>query len=71
MDETLLLAINQGWAHPWLDAFLGWVSQRESFSFPLLLIILALLWHRARGAGIKLWLLMALVIAYLLQGKVG
>lgn len=62
MDENLLLAINQGWAHPWLDVLLGWVSQRAAFSFPMLGIILLLLWWGARAAGVKLWLVLILVI---------
>ena len=69
MDDSLLLWINQGWAHPWLDALFGWVSQRAAFSFPLLLLILALFVQRWKMAGIKLWLI--LVGAILLGDLLG
>jgi undecaprenyl-diphosphatase len=63
MDDTPLLWINQGWAHPWLDPFFIWVSQRGSFSFPLLVIILILSTQRFKRDGFKLWLvLLALII---------
>jgi undecaprenyl-diphosphatase len=62
MDEALLLWINQGWAHPWLDVFFTWVSQRETFSFPLLGVILVLSVLRFRGDGLRLWLVLIVVI---------
>jgi undecaprenyl-diphosphatase len=62
MDEGILLGINQGWAHPLLDALFGWVSQKNTFSFPLLALILGLLWRRLHGAGLRLWLLLAVMI---------
>lgn len=62
MDETILLWINQGWAHPWLDPFFIWFSERATFSFPLLIIILALAVQRFKKDGLKLWLLLLAVI---------
>lgn len=62
MDESLLLWINQGWAHPWLDLFFSWISQKQAFSFPLLLAILALLARRFGWIGVKFWLLLVAVI---------
>lgn len=62
MDESILLAINQGWAHPVLDALFGLVSQRPAFGFPLLVLILVPLWWRLGGAGIRLWCLLLAVI---------
>ncbi|HEC18048.1 MAG TPA: phosphatase PAP2 family protein [Gammaproteobacteria bacterium] len=61
-DSGLLLAINQGWASPLLDAFFGWVSQKTAFSLPLLLGVLALLLRRGGAAGLRLWLLLIGVI---------
>jgi len=62
MDETILLWINQGWAHPWLDTFFIWLSQRASFSFPLLIGILFLSVWQFKKDGLKLWLLLLVVI---------
>lgn len=62
MDESILLAINQGWAHPLLDALFSLVSQRHAFGFPLLVLILVLLWWRLDGAGIRLWCVLLAVI---------
>lgn len=39
MDEGLLLWINQGWAHPWLDVFFAWVSSRPAFALPFALFL--------------------------------
>lgn len=62
MDEAILLWINQGWAHPWLDSFFWWVSQRASFSFPLAGLLLLFFVRRFRQDGAKLWLLLALTV---------
>lgn len=62
MNETLLLWINQGWAHPWLDLFFEWISQRGSFSFPLLGLLLVFYGWRFKQDGAKLWLMMILII---------
>jgi len=62
MDESVFLGINQGWANPLLDALFGWVSQRPAFAFPLLALILVLLWRRMGAAGVRLWCLLLAVI---------
>ncbi len=69
MDLDLLLAINQGWASPALDAFFGWISQKKTFSLPLLGLILWLLWRREGRAGLRLWLL--LILGVLLGDAIG
>lgn len=71
LDETLFFAINHGWAHPLLDALFGWVSQRPAFAFPLLLVILVLLWRKLGAAGVRLWgLLLAVIVLGDLTGNV-
>jgi len=40
LDTELLIWINMGWAHPWLDIFFIWISERETFSLPLTGILL-------------------------------
>ena len=66
MDEALFLWINQGWSssslQPLLDAFFGWVSQKPSFSHPLLLLILILLVKDWGRSGLRLWFLLILFI---------
>lgn len=69
MDETTLIAINQGWAGPALDTLFVWLSQRGTFGFPLMLIVLALLARRWGRDGLKLWLV--LVGAVLLGDLIG
>lgn len=70
-DSALLLTINQGWASPVLDGLFGWISQKGSFSLPVLLVILALLWRRAGRAGFHIWLgLIVLILAGDLVGNV-
>lgn len=68
-DSSLLLAINQGWASPVFDALFGWVSQREAFALPVLLVILGLFVQRGGAAGLRLWLL--LIAAILLGDLLG
>ena len=63
MDESLLLWINQSWQHPMLDVFFEWVSAKNSFSFPLLLIILVFLGLRFKQPGWYLGLSLILVAA--------
>ncbi len=64
LDERLLLLINQGGAHPWLDIVMPWVSAKAGFSFPLLLAIVFYLgWRHGRDgwwAGLALLALVAL-----------
>ncbi len=69
MDLDLLLTINQGWASPALDAFFGWISQKNTFSLPVLGLILWLLWRRQGRAGLHLWLL--LIVCVLLGDAIG
>lgn len=69
MDLDLLLVVNQGWASPALDAFFGWISQKKTFSLPLLVLILWLLWRREGRAGLRLWLL--LIVCVLLGDAIG
>jgi undecaprenyl-diphosphatase len=61
-DEAVFFGINHGWAHPLLDALFGWVSQRPAFAFPLLLLILVMLWRKLGAAGVRLWCVLLAVI---------
>jgi len=63
MDETLLLRINQDWAHPALDALFGYLSWYAGFGLPLLALLLVWLAWRRRAAGLKLGLALILVVA--------
>ena len=51
MDEALLIAINHGLNHPVVDGLLAWVSQRLTFSYPLLLALLGWSLYRAGRRG--------------------
>lgn len=63
MDEALLIWINQSWAHPWNDILFSWLSDRNTFAFPLMAIVLALSVKHYGRDGVRLWLaLLALVI---------
>lgn len=62
LDETIFFGINHGWAHPLFDALLGWVSQRPTFAFPLLALILVMLWRKLGAAGVRLWCALVAVI---------
>ena len=62
MNEQLLLWINQGWAHPWLDVFFAWISQSKAFSIPLLALLLGGFSYRFGTNGAKFWLISVLVI---------
>ena len=62
MDKTLLLWINNDWASPWADVFFVWVSDKATFSFPLIGLIILLLAWQYRRAGLKLGLTFILVI---------
>ena len=64
MDEKLLLMINQGWASSWLDPFFIWVSDKATFSAPLLLIILGISLRAFKKDGVKFWLLLLAVILF-------
>lgn len=62
MNKALLLWINHAWANPWLDGFFTWVSQKDTFAFPLLAVILMLCGTRFGTDGVKLWVLLLCVI---------
>ncbi len=63
MNESLMLWINQGWAHPLLDPFFTWVSAKAAFALPLVLLISAYLGRRFGADGWRLALSMVLLIA--------
>lgn len=64
MDEALLVWINQSWAHPWTDVLFSWLSDRNTFAFPLAAIILLLSIKQYGRDGMRLWLaLLVLIIA--------
>ncbi len=59
LNETILLWVNQGWANSIFDAFFYWISEKYTFSFPLL----ALIWITlGLKFGKKGWLLGGLMI---------
>ncbi len=62
-DTALLIAINQSWAAPWADTFFIWISERKTFTAPLLLLILMILTKNHGLNGLKLWGLLAVAIA--------
>lgn len=61
MDEALLLWVNQGWAHPFLDILFSVLSSQRAFALPLAALLLLLFTWRWRKAGVQLWLVMMLV----------
>lgn len=63
MDEHLLLWINQGWSHPFLDGFFWWVSQRGWFALPLAGFLLYDSMRRYGPASGKLFLLLVVTVA--------
>jgi undecaprenyl-diphosphatase len=69
LDARVLLAVNQGWAHPWLDALFGLLSAKWGFSFPFLALVVALLLLRRRRDG--LWLGLSLVATVLCADALG
>ena len=69
LDSRILLAVNQGWAHPWLDALFRQLSATWGFSFPFLALLVALLLRRFGRDG--LWLSMALAAVVLCGDAVG
>ncbi|OOZ39476.1 hypothetical protein BOW53_11215 [Solemya pervernicosa gill symbiont] len=62
LDDQLLLWINQGWAHPWLDLFFSWISDRKTFSLPLVGLLLVISLWKFGSRGLLLWLTMVLVV---------
>lgn len=61
MNESLLLWINQGWHTPPLDVFFTWVSEKNTFSFPLIGLIILFLGFRFGKSGWMLGFAMLLV----------
>jgi len=62
LDQSILVAINQGLANPWADFLFDWISSRISFALPLLLVVLWLLIHHYGREGAKLWSLLLLLV---------
>ncbi len=63
MDVELLIWINQGWANPWFDTFFIWISEKYTFSFPLLAILVLYFGIKYGKPGWMLGLLILLVPA--------
>lgn len=63
MDESLLLWVNQGWHTPQLDLFFSWISEKNTFSFPLLALIICFIGLRFGRSGWILGFAMLLVAA--------
>lgn len=63
MNESLLLWINQQWHTPFLDIFFTWISDKNTFSFPLLGGIILVLGLKYGKPGWHVGLLMILVAA--------
>ncbi len=61
MDETLLLAANQGLGSPWLDPLMQWLSAKAGFGIPLLLGLAGwLAWRHRPLFGLALLLTVGL-----------
>lgn len=69
LDARVLLAVNQGWAHPWLDPVFSLLSSKWGFSFPFLALAAVLLAVRWRRDG--LWLGVALLATVLCGDALG
>ena len=63
LNDRLLLWINQGWANPIFDQFFYWISQKYTFSFPLLFAVWIALGIKFGKRGWLLGGLMLLVTA--------
>ena len=53
-DEWLIVAIHQYVAHPWFDIFFSWLSDRGTFTLPLLLLLIYQLIRYDRKNALKL-----------------
>jgi len=64
-DEWLLIAIQLHVTHPWLDIFFNWLSDRATFAFPLLLLLIYQFVHHDKKNAIKSigWLGLTIVIS--------
>lgn len=63
MNENILLWINQSWQTPFLDVFFTWLSDKNTFSFPLIIILIIVFGLRWGKTGWYLGILMILVAA--------
>ncbi len=63
MDAELLIWINQAWANPWLDLLFIWISEKYTFSFPLLAILIVYFGLKYGKSGWILGLFIVLVPA--------
>ena len=61
MNESLLLWVNQGWQNPQLDVLFIWLSAKNSFSFPLMGLIILFLGLKYGKTGWYLGLAMVIV----------
>lgn len=64
-DRSLLQAINQAWAHPWLDAAMPVLTDLHKHPLALTLLLLPALgaWlYRKRGGGVRVLLAAALAV---------
>ena len=62
LDVSLTLAINQGWASPYMDVFMGWLSSKTWFSIPLTLFLLLPFNRNLGKKGVKTWIALVLCI---------
>ncbi len=63
LDETIVLWMTRGWGSPALDPLFVWFSDRWTFSFPLLGLLL-LDWQRRAGRrGLVLWTFLVVAVA--------
>lgn len=62
MEQAFFFWINRDWANPVLDIFFKWVSDPLSFSWPLFLVILALLVKQLGREGLFLFLLLLVTV---------
>lgn len=62
VDGELLVWINQGWSHPWLDFYFNLVSEKEGFSFPLLALMMLALGLAYGAAGWRAALALLLLV---------
>ncbi|WP_455204110.1 phosphatase PAP2 family protein [Kaarinaea lacus] len=61
MDQRLLLAIHNGWSHPWLDIFFAWISS-SWFSIPVIATVLLILFGKYNKDGVKIMLVLTIVV---------
>lgn len=61
MDQRLLLAIHNGWSHPWLDFFFAWISS-SWFSIPAIASVLLILLSKYNKDGAKIMLALTIVV---------